>query len=475
MKKFVSLILSLAICLALVPSAFAAETRDTPAKFTDVPADAWYWDELDYALANGYISGTSDTTFSPSANVTRGQFVTILGRMLGVDKSGSGVTQFKDVDPNSYYAPYVKWAADLGYVNGYSSVEFGPNNPITVEQMGCILANYVHRAAIVLQERDGYDKIPFPSTFSSVEELMDSFYKEAIYTEYADSNSISTYAKISMGTMWKYDLIPVDAFGNINPQKYATRVDATVSLVRLARNAGFADVQTVKDQLLTGKVTYASLIPGNPQLISSHAADDFDAIDNNIRYMLKNGLTEIKLHKGANISNYLSVLQYYPEFGYNSVYGGNGVIRLSCSFCSGEEFIKYKNAALEAAVRVHDDLVLAGYLKSGMTQYDKAGLYFEVLSSHCGYGSPDDGVSHIAYGALVDGIAVCQGYTAAYNMLLKLEGIACSTATNPVHMWTTATLDGKFCHIDTTNGLFDAPEEDIGGRQLEDGSWEIPW
>lgn len=87
MRKFVSLILSLTICFSLIPSAFAVETVSADNKFTDVPASAWYLDELNYALANGYISGTGDNTFSPSGNITRGQFVTILGRMLGVSTS----------------------------------------------------------------------------------------------------------------------------------------------------------------------------------------------------------------------------------------------------------------------------------------------------------------------------------------------------------------------------------------------------
>ena len=83
MKKFVSLILSLAVFLSLAPCAFAASGVGD---FTDVPSGAWYAEDLAYALHNGYISGTSATTFSPEAPVTRGQFVTILGRMAGAER-----------------------------------------------------------------------------------------------------------------------------------------------------------------------------------------------------------------------------------------------------------------------------------------------------------------------------------------------------------------------------------------------------
>ena len=52
----------------------------------------------------------------------------------------------------------------------------------------------------------------------------------------------------------------------------------------------------------------------------------------------------------------------------------------------------------------------------------------------------------------VDIVAVCDGYTGAYNLLLKLEGINCYTQTGSEHAWTVAVLDGTEYHIDTTWG-----------------------
>ena len=61
-------------------------------------------------------------------------------------------------------------------------------------------------------------------------------------------------------------------------------------------------------------------------------------------------------------------------------------------------------------------------------------------------------MSHSAYRLFDEGIAVCDGYTAAYNLLLKLEGIDCGTWSAADHIWTTAELDGHTYHIDTTWG-----------------------
>ena len=73
-------------------------------------------------------------------------------------------------------------------------------------------------------------------------------------------------------------------------------------------------------------------------------------------------------------------------------------------------------------------------------------------------------------------MAVCDGYTGAYNLFLLLEGIQCTTLSNEDHIWTVATLDGQTCHIDTTWG--DALEETNYDyfAMSEQESWQHhPW
>lgn len=210
MKKLISMLMTVVMVLALVPSAFAAEGASVD-KFTDVPADAWYRDELAYALHNGYISGTSETTFAPDAQVTRGQFVTILGRMVNADVSRFKTTQFEDVDITSWYGPYVEWARSTGIVNGISSKQFAPDNKITVEQMSVMVSNCISKLSLS---------------------------PKAAPVVYSDMSSVSTWAVSGVEAMAKYNLIPVDAASNINPHKQATRAECTVSLVRLAQSTG---------------------------------------------------------------------------------------------------------------------------------------------------------------------------------------------------------------------------------------------
>lgn len=209
-KKLLSLALALILALSLMPSAFAAEGVGG---FTDVPSGAWYTEELAYALEKGFVSGTSASSFSPDANVSRAQFVTMLGRMLDVNTADYTAKKFDDVDPSSWYGPYVSWAAEKGYVNGVSKTAFAPSNNITFEQMGAILSNYIDKSGVVLTPS---------STFSG----------------YADEASISRWAQTSMEVMAKYDLLPVNEAGNVRPTSPVIRSEAAVALVRLAKGDG---------------------------------------------------------------------------------------------------------------------------------------------------------------------------------------------------------------------------------------------
>ena len=121
-KRIISLLLVVSMVLSLLPvSALAAGTKDTAADspFTDVKPGDWCYDAVLYAKANGFFSGTSETTFSPNGTMTRGMFVTVLGRMAGIDPAKyGGDTGFTDVPEGMYYAPYVKWAAQYGITGG---------------------------------------------------------------------------------------------------------------------------------------------------------------------------------------------------------------------------------------------------------------------------------------------------------------------------------------------------------------------
>lgn len=79
--------------------------------FSDVPNDYWAKEYIDFVVERGIMSGTTDTTFSPSTNINRGQFALCLSKCLGIILENNINTGFSDVPTNKYYAGAVKWAA----------------------------------------------------------------------------------------------------------------------------------------------------------------------------------------------------------------------------------------------------------------------------------------------------------------------------------------------------------------------------
>lgn len=111
--------------------------------FSDVERDKWYYESIEYAYDNGLMNGISSTLFSPGEPVTRGMFVTILGRMSGVDTAVYTDSVFLDVDMTRYYGPYIAWAYEHGIVDGVGHGMFSPDGQITREQMCKIIYGYL--------------------------------------------------------------------------------------------------------------------------------------------------------------------------------------------------------------------------------------------------------------------------------------------------------------------------------------------
>ena len=109
--------------------------------FTDVKADAYYYDAVLWAVEKGVTSGTSATTFSPDATVTRGQTVTFLYRNAGSPEV-SGTMPFTDVEADAYYAKAVQWAVQQKITTGTSETTCSPMSDCTRGQ----IVTFLYRA-----------------------------------------------------------------------------------------------------------------------------------------------------------------------------------------------------------------------------------------------------------------------------------------------------------------------------------------
>ena len=198
----------------LPPPPVTPGTPVTPARpaapvglpFADVSSSDWFYNDVRYVYEKGIMDGTGADRFSPNAPLTRAMIVTILYRMAG-SPSVSGSSDFTDVAAGKWFAKAVAWAAANGIVNGYGSGLFGPNDPVTREQLAAILYRYAVYGGM---------------TAVTLEENLGSF---------ADTAQLSAYAIQAMN--WAVGQGLINGSGsNLVPKAQATRAQVAAIIHR---------------------------------------------------------------------------------------------------------------------------------------------------------------------------------------------------------------------------------------------------
>lgn len=146
----------------------------TTAVFSDVSSGFWAYSYIELLASKGIVNGFPNGTFQPNAEVTRAQFVKMLVLTLGL-QPGTGATTFTDVPSTAWYAPYVSAAVQDGLVAGLTPTTFGPNQPLTREQMAVLLARALKLSqTTTLQFTDDAQIAPYALT--AVEEAVAAGY-----------------------------------------------------------------------------------------------------------------------------------------------------------------------------------------------------------------------------------------------------------------------------------------------------------
>lgn len=196
------------ISAVFTPEGQTDPDHDCPSKqFQDINTQEWYHEGVDYVVENGLMLGTSDTTFAPNENTTRGMIVTILHRMEQEPAAVSA--SFTDVTSGQYYAEAVAWAAANDIVNGYGDGRFGPEDSITREQLAAILYRYA--------EYKGYDVTG-----------------RADLSVYQDQDQVSSYAEEAMSWACEEKLFEGVGAALLSPATNSTRAQVATILMRLA-------------------------------------------------------------------------------------------------------------------------------------------------------------------------------------------------------------------------------------------------
>ena len=174
--------------------------------FTDVSEKDWFYGDVMFVYENGLMLGTSKTLFSPHGTATRGMMATILWRMEG-SPVPKGKNSFTDVEAGKWYADAITWTAENGIFAGYGKDKFGPDDPITREQLAAIFYRYA--------DYKGYDL--------TVKGDLDKF---------KDADKITDYAKTAMQWAVGSGLVKGKSGNLLDPQGTATRAEIAAMLHR---------------------------------------------------------------------------------------------------------------------------------------------------------------------------------------------------------------------------------------------------
>ena len=457
-RQLCALFLAAVLAFGILPAtARAAETGFTPIRtyedqFGDISPDSWFYDAVkalyELGLTNG--SGTSDR-FDPGGELTVAEVVTMASRLRGLYETGdseAGQDAYAD-GGSEWYRPYVSHLQAQGVIG--QEFEGSYDRPATRAEMAHVLAGALPQS------------------------LLEPVNREAVTSGYGRGRYI---LDVTENTPYREDILLLydwgiaggsDGTGSFLPDRHIARSEAAAMVARLAcpelrvaLDWEILPVYSRKGTLLE------ELVESDGAYYASPDVGDREKIDADIRYMLANEERTISLKYPDGTVNrqfvdrlmtaFLTSARNYVEQTYNSVAalyypGSKGVeITFSSSLYDESQIDYYREATMDYAIQVHDQLWAEGEITEDMSEYDRAKVYFTWICEHCRYDFQSAPMSHSGYQAFATGLAVCDGYTSAYNLLLKLEGIDCGTYSTADHIWTTAVLDGKSCHIDTTWG-----------------------
>ena len=189
------------------PKSDETNTVSAVPSFYDVAKNAWYYNPVTAIAQKGLMTGTAANIFEPNKATTRAELVAILYRMEGSPAAYAAST-FSDVAPNAWYAAPITWAENAKVVAGLDRTHFAPDNALTREQVAAILYNYAKAKGLDI-------------TLGGM-----------AVREYADYDSISSYALPSVAWAVNTGIISGKSGYVLDPQDAATRAEIAAMLER---------------------------------------------------------------------------------------------------------------------------------------------------------------------------------------------------------------------------------------------------
>lgn len=178
--------------------------------FNDVPAEHWASEAVADLASKLIATGVMDSTFAPNREITRAEFMTLIVRSLNLKSAMTADQYFDDVATTAWYASYVAAALEHGIVQGSGYAKFNPNADITREEMAVMLIR-------------------------AYEYMNDKVITEGSSSNFADADSISSWAADSVAKAQTLQLLNGRGGNSFAPQANLTRAEAIKSIYNLLK------------------------------------------------------------------------------------------------------------------------------------------------------------------------------------------------------------------------------------------------
>lgn len=257
MKRIMALALILAMIIGVVPSVFAVDYVN---HFTDVPTNKWYAEYVEYVNDRGWMNGIGNNLFGPDDTLERAMVATVLYRKAG-SPAVTAPSTFTDVPAGKWYSNAVAWAQATGVVNGVTATEFAPSQNVLREE----LVTMIWRGA-------GEPKVA-----------------EDYLKDFPDSGSIRAYAKAAFNWAIANKIIG-GADGKLLPQDNATRAEFAKIMTQFDKLENPCEAHKWDDGKVTkaatcteaGEKTYTCTVCGKTKVVAIPALGHIDENKDNI-------------------------------------------------------------------------------------------------------------------------------------------------------------------------------------------------
>ena len=247
-----------------------AEETPVEAGYTDVTEANWFYEAVTYVTENGLVDGETETTFAPSADMTRADMIVALYRMAGSPEV-TGENPFTDVAADADYYAAVIWGTSNGVINGTSETTFSPDDSLQRQAFATMLYRYAELMAAdettdetapaeeVPAEGETTDEttpaddaaaadetapaddtattdetVPAEELTPAEEVPADETGAEDVLAQFTDADQIQNYAREAMAWAVTVGLFEGNADGALNPRGNATRAEVATLIMRFA-------------------------------------------------------------------------------------------------------------------------------------------------------------------------------------------------------------------------------------------------